>query len=336
MDTIDILEEDFDEATGGGVTIYIDQPVRRDNSLERIDRIGRNPPDSFQESTPGEADTESILTVIERERAANESFDRLVRQHDRLGTGVPDRDIEVVYDELETSPRANEYDRYISDNRESARVDIAVDPDADTPSVVADAQYVADRTPLSAVATGDRVVQQQVITATLDSAIRSLVVAFLLTATVLVGSYRLLEGRAVYGLLNLIPVLVTVGLLLASMRLLDIPLTPINAPILSISIGLGVDYTVHFVHRFVDEYERMDTQSALAATIAGTGGALTGSMVTTVAGIGVLMIALIPLIQEFGILIALGIVYAFLSSLLVTPSVIVVWERLTDRVPIVT
>jgi len=336
LDTIDILEEDFDEATGGGVTIYIDQPVRRDNSLERIDRIGRNPPDSFQESTPGEADTESILTVIERERAANESFDRLVRQHDRLGTGVPDRDIEVVYDELETSPRANEYDRYISDNRESARVDIAVDPDADTPSVVADAQYVADRTPLSAVATGDRVVQQQVITATLDSAIRSLVVAFLLTATVLVGSYRLLEGRAVYGLLNLIPVLVTVGLLLASMRLLDIPLTPINAPILSISIGLGVDYTVHFVHRFVDEYERMDTQSALAATIAGTGGALTGSMVTTVAGIGVLMIALIPLIQEFGILIALGIVYAFLSSLLVTPSVIVVWERLTDRVPIVT
>ena len=69
---------------------------------------------------------------------------------------------------------------------------------------------------LAVVATGDRVVQQEVITATLDSAVRGLVVAFVLTTVVLVGSYRLLEGRAVYGLLNLVPVLVTVGLLLTN------------------------------------------------------------------------------------------------------------------------
>lgn len=328
LDTIDILEDEFDEPIGGGVTIYIDQPVRRDDSLERIDRIGRNPPDSFEESTPGQADTESILTVIERERNANPEFDRLVERRDRLGTGVPDRDIERVYDALDDS-RPDEVDRYISNNRESARVDIAVDPDADTSTVVADAQSVADRTPLSAVATGDRVVQQEVINATLDSAVRSLVAAFVLTAIILVGSYRLLEGRAVYGLLNLLPVLVTVGLLLASMRLLDIPLTPINAPILSISIGLGVDYTVHFVHRFVDEFEDREVFAALGATVSGAGGALTGSMITTVSGIGVLAIALIPLIQEFGILIALGVGYAYLSSLLVTPSVIVVWQQLS-------
>ncbi|MFW6320805.1 MAG: efflux RND transporter permease subunit [Halohasta sp.] len=334
LETTDILEDEFDEPISGGVTIYIDQPIRRDDSLERIDRIGRNPPESFEESTPGEADTESVLTVIERERAADDSFDRLVTRHDRLGTGVPDRDLDVIYDELEASPRATDYDRYVSANRESARVDIAVDPDADTPTVVDDAESVAERTPLSAVATGDRVVQQQVIAATLESAIRSLVLAFGLTVVVLLGSFRLLTGRAVYGLLTLVPVLVTVGLLIASMRLLDIPLTPINAPILSISIGLGVDYAVHFVHRFVDEYEHRETFEALSATIAGTGGALTGSMVTTVTGIGVLVIALIPLIQEFGVLIALGIGYAFLASVVVTPSVIVVWERLADGSPL--
>ena len=271
--------------------------------------------------------------MIERQREADPAFDRLVAQHDRLGNGVPDRDIEDVYDALEESPGAADADRYLADNRESARVDVAVDPDAETATVVEDAESVADRSPLSVIATGDRVVQQQVIDATLDSAIRSLVVAFGLTAVVLVGSYRLLEGRTVYGLLNLVPVLVTVGLLLASMRLLGIPLTPINAPILSISIGLGVDYTVHFVHRFVDEFETAAVFEALAATIAGTGGALVGSMVTTVSGIGVLAIALIPLIQEFGILIALGIGYAFLASILVTPSVIVVWERVAGALP---
>jgi len=172
-----------------------------------------------------------------------------------------------------------------------------------------------------------------VINATLDSALRSLIVAFLLTTVVLVGSYWLLAGRASYGLINLVPVVVTVGMLLASMRVLGIPLTPINAPILSVSIGLGVDYTVHFVHRFVDEYETRETFDALAATVAGTGGALTGSMITTVTGIGVLAVALIPLIQEFGILIALGVGYAYLASLIVTPSVIICWEQLTGGVP---
>jgi predicted RND superfamily exporter protein len=326
LDTIDILETEFDESTSGGVTIYIDQPVRRDHSLERIDRIGRDPPASFEQSAPGEAETESILTVIERERAADRTFDRLVERRDRLGTDVPDRDLETVYDAVEAS-RPTETRRYLSANRESARVDIAVDPDAETPTVVEDAQFIADRTPLSAVATGDRVVQQEVINATLDSAIRSLVVAFLLTTVVLLVSYRLLEGQASYGLVNLVPVLVTVGLLLASMRFLGIPLTPINAPILSISIGLGVDYTVHFVHRFVDEFENRELFAALSATVTSAGGALTGSMVTTVSGIGVLAVALIPLIQEFGILIALGVGYAYLTSLLVTPSVIVVWDR---------
>ncbi len=332
LDTIDILEDEFGESVGGGVTIYIDQPVRADDSLEQLDRMSRNPPDSFEESAAGEAETESILTVIDRQRAADEEFDRLVERHDRLGTGVPDREIETIYDELEAAEDADP-EQYLSANRESARLELAVDPDADTPTVVADAQRVADRTPLSAVATGDQIVQQEVINATLDSALRSLIVAFLLTTVVLVGSYWLLEGRASYGLINLVPVVVTIGMLLASMRLLGIPLTPINAPILSVSIGLGVDYTVHFVHRFVDEYETRETFDALAATVAGTGGALTGSMITTVSGIGVLAIALIPLIQEFGILIALGVGYAYLASLVVTPSVIVVWERLTGGVP---
>jgi predicted RND superfamily exporter protein len=112
------------------------------------------------------------------------------------------------------------------------------------------------------------------------------------------------------------------------MRLFSIPLTPINAPILSVSIGLGVDYTVHFVHRFVDEYKRgLPVDEALDVTIAGTGGALTGSMLTTVSGLGVLWLAVIPLLRDFGVLLALGVFYAYLCSILLVPSLVVVWDR---------
>jgi predicted RND superfamily exporter protein len=186
---------------------------------------------------------------------------------------------------------------------------------------------------MDAVPTGQLVVNQVVIDRITESALRSLIVAFLLTAVFLMVFYRWLEGRAVYGLINLVPVLVTVGLLAGSMRYFDVPLTPFNAPILSVSIGLGVDYTVHFMHRFVDEFENgRDIHAALRTTAQGTGGALTGSMLTTVCGLGVLYLALIPLIAEFGLLLALGVFYAYLASLLVLPSTIVVWHAVETRV----
>jgi len=58
-----------------------------------------------------------------------------------------------------------------------------------------------------------------------------------------------------------------------------------------------------------------------------TGGALFGSMLTTTFGIGVLGLAVFPAIGQFGILTAMSIGYAFLASLLVIPSALVVWDR---------
>ena len=92
-----------------------------------------------------------------------------------------------------------------------------------------------------------------------------------------------------------------------------------------------MDYSSHFVHRFVDEYHEEDDGdvfTALDATVRGTGGALTGSMLTTTTGIGVLALAITPILGQFGLVVALSIFFAYLTSVLLTPSVIVVWERL--------
>jgi predicted RND superfamily exporter protein len=52
-----------------------------------------------------------------------------------------------------------------------------------------------------------------------------------------------------------------------------------------------------------------------------------------------LVLALNPALGAFGILISLSVLYAFLSSILVLPSTIVVWARLTEpegvRLPII-
>jgi len=328
-----LFEEEFEQSFVGSVTLYVDQSVRDDDSLELIDRTTRNPPDTFETTDERRAASTSVVTVIEDQAARDPEFAALVDRNDRLGTGVPDRNVDEVYDALLDSPAEGQARGYLAADRGSARVDYTIRPDVDNSEAVADVRELAERTPLEAVPTGSLVVNEAVIDLLTESAIRSLFAAFGLTAVFLALSYAYLEGKAVYGLLNLVPVLVTVGLLVGSMRLFSIPLTPINAPILSVSIGLGVDYTVHFVHRFVDEFKAgHEIDEALDITIAGTGGALTGSMLTTVCGLGVLWLAVIPLLRDFGVLLALGVLYAYLCSILLVPSLVVVWDRYGDRV----
>jgi len=270
--------------------------------------------------------------VIDSRAAEDPEFDQFVRASDSTGDGVPDKNIDLIYQELFDSPRSGDAASYVTSDRSAARIIYDVDVDAEQAAITADAQGIADAMRLDAVATGDLVVNQVVIDQITDSAIRSLFVAFILTGVFLILSYRWLEGRAVYGAINLVPIVVTVGALAGTMRVLDIALTPINAPILAVSIGLGVDYTVHFMHRFVDEFEnRGDVDAALMITARGTGGALTGSMFTTVTGLGTLFLAFIPLIQDFGLLLALGVLYAYLASILILPATIVVWHRFDQQ-----
>ena len=76
------------------------------------------------------------------------------------------------------------------------------------------------------------------------------------------------------------------------------------------------------------ELDRRDSiWEAMRTSVTGTGGALLGSAATTVGGFGVLGFAILPALQQFGIITGLTIVYAFLASVLVLPSLLVLWTR---------
>jgi hypothetical protein len=77
----------------------------------------------------------------------------------------------------------------------------------------------------------------------------------------------------------MVPILVTIALLAASMRYLGVQFNAITGTVLSIGIGLGIDYSAHLVHRISEEYRQAaDLFDALTVSVVGTGGALTGSM----------------------------------------------------------
>jgi hypothetical protein len=56
-------------------------------------------------------------------------------------------------------------------------------------------------------------------------------------------------------------------------------------------------------------------------------------MLTTAFGIGVLVLAILSVLGQFGILTALSIVYSFLASIFVLPSALVLWDRAVGHDP---
>jgi predicted RND superfamily exporter protein len=323
---LNFLEDNFASTTQDRTTVYLQTPMQRGSTLDAIQSVNEDPPDTILQ-TDRQAEAQSIISVIQSQTARDPEFRKLVDRNDPDDDGVPEDNLREVYDALLDSPARGQALNYITDDYSSARIVYSVEADADPAKVAGDTRDLASRFRVDATATGQTVVFQDVSDLILESALTSLAVALAGAAIFLVIVYLILEGKATLGIANMAPVAVTVVLVVASMRALQVPFNAITATILAITIGLGVDYSVHVTHRFADERREHELLPALDRTVRGTGGALLGSMLTTVSGIGVLSLAVFVAIQQFGLITALSVLYAFLTSMIVLPPVLIIWDH---------
>jgi predicted RND superfamily exporter protein len=132
-------------------------------------------------------------------------------------------------------------------------------------------------------------------------------------------------GRGLLSMLpNLAPILLTLGL----MGWLDIPLDMSTTLIGGIIIGLAVDNTIHFVHRFDRYYEEGgDAQRAVWETLETTGTAMLFTSVVLGAGFLAFTFAYMQNIVEFGLLCAFATGAAFLADVTLAPALMVLVTR---------
>ena len=122
------------------------------------------------------------------------------------------------------------------------------------------------------------------------------------------------------------PTVLVLVSVLGTMALLGIPYTLVTSIITALSIGIGVDYTIHVIHRYREEYTQVrDPQTAAVRTLATTGSALLGSALTTALGLGVLIASPMLALQQFGITAAITIAYSLIVAILVVPPAMTVW-----------
>jgi len=126
-----------------------------------------------------------------------------------------------------------------------------------------------------------------------------------------------------FAIVTVIPVGIITAWLYGIMYILGFSLNFVTAMIGAISIGVGIDYSIHMTARFREEMKKNHTRiDAITKAAKGTGVALIASAGSSIAGFTILGFAPMPMFAAYGQLTAIMIFLALMASLLVLPSLL--------------
>ncbi|WP_255198346.1 efflux RND transporter permease subunit [Halorarius litoreus] len=335
QDNLDYVRESNFIYDGTTTEILVRGDVTDDDALERVARTMDRANETevalvLPNTNPG---TRSVLTMMWAVAVDNETFNRTLARADTDGNRVPDRNLEQVYDAFyDAAPRGAPTMLHRSGDEYTAlRVTVPINGtygEATITTQIRNATAPVQGEGLRTVATGQPIMNQAVASQLLDTVSRSLVVTLLVVLAMLMVAYRRTVGSASLGAVTLAPILLAVTWIVGTMALLEIPFNVMTAVITSFTIGIGVDYSIHVAERYASELERLgDPDEALRVAVLGTGGALLGSAVTDIAGVGVLVFAILVPLQQFGVITALTIAYSLVASVFVLPSLLLLWTE---------
>jgi len=172
--------------------------------------------------------------------------------------------------------------------------------------------------------TGFSALMARAATSFVDTMVRSYILALVIITPLMIfllGSFR----RGLLSMLpNLAPILLTLGL----MGGFGIPLDMTTTLLGGIVIGLAVDDTIHFMHRFNRTYDQTgDSERAVRETLETTGTAMLFTSVVLGAGFLIFTLAYMQNIVTFGVLCAFATAAAFLADVTLAPALMVLVTR---------
>ncbi len=149
----------------------------------------------------------------------------------------------------------------------------------------------------------------------------------LLALVLIVALFSLIFRSLKVGFLGIVPLILTIMLNFAVMALLNIGLDSFTAMIASLTIGLGVDYAVHFTSRFQREMQASSSAfTVVNRTLETTGRAIIINAFAVGIGFAVLLLAGGQHIRRFGGLTSFTMITAAVLTLTLLPAVFLVFN----------
>ena len=127
-----------------------------------------------------------------------------------------------------------------------------------------------------------------------------------------------------FGLAAASVVFISVAMELGVLAILNWPLDFMTVMVSSLVIGAGIDFGIHVTHRFMEEWRDggVEVDEAIRRTVGNVGKAVLSAAVTTAGAFLILSFSKIDYMQRFGVITALSLTFALLSSLLILPSIL--------------
>jgi hydrophobe/amphiphile efflux-3 (HAE3) family protein len=134
--------------------------------------------------------------------------------------------------------------------------------------------------------------------------------------------------RVRWRLLSLFMVMVSALWTFGLMGYLSIPLTMATMAVLPILIGLGIDFSIQFHNRYQEEITRSDSVGEAIVTSVTQMLPVVGiALLATIIGFITLYISKVPMIQDFGVVLAIGIIISYLVGLFLLHSIVYLADR---------
>ncbi|MGB2392905.1 MAG: MMPL family transporter, partial [Poseidonia sp.] len=164
--------------------------------------------------------------------------------------------------------------------------------------------------------TGDLVMLETVLNGLTTTQIESTAISLIVSFLVLF----LLTRRIMPAIIVLFPVGIASLWVVGSMALIGLKWNVLTVMVTALTLGIGIDYSIHMWRRFeVELKKRGDHWGALEEALDTTGVALMLSATTTMAGFAVLLFSPMPIIQDFGLITAITVLFSLVLALMVLP-----------------
>jgi predicted RND superfamily exporter protein len=141
----------------------------------------------------------------------------------------------------------------------------------------------------------------------------------------LMGMFLVLFRSLKVSLIAISPNILSVSVVLGMMGWLDIPLDLMTITIAAISVGIAVDDTIHYIHRFEEEFQIDGNYIQSVHRCHGSiGYAMYYTSITIIVGFSILTLSnFVPSIY-FGLLTGLAMLIALIAALTLLPQLIIV------------
>ena len=258
------------------------------------------------------------------------SLGTMLKVAERLNDGRPldSLELSLVYNELPERFRKILIDPYVSVKNDQARLSVRVVDTAKTlrrdqlirkMNKEIPARFGFDKADVRV--TGMLVLYNNVLQSLFDSQIKTLGLVLLALMIMFLILFRSLK----VALIAVFPNLLSVSVVLGVLGWMNLPLDMMTITIASISVGIAVDDTIHYIHRFKEEYAiNPDYVAAMRTCHASIGYAMYYTSLAIVAGFSILAFSnFIPTIA-FGLLTGLAMVIALLAALTLLPRLIII------------